>query len=100
MIFVVDVADSSRYMEALGECIKVTNESDSKGLPIIFCYHKMDLSEAGLNLENAKSTFSKVISENSVPYILETSIFQETTIEELKKAIIQLILDLGIKPEN
>jgi small GTP-binding protein len=99
MIFVLDVADSNRYQEALNEFIKVTNEPDSKSLPILFCFHKMDLLEAQENLERSKLTFSKVISENKVAYILETSIFQDNTIEKLKKTIIQMVKDLGLKHE-
>jgi small GTP-binding protein len=96
MIFVLDVADSNRYMEALEEFIKVSNQNDSKGLPIIFCYHKMDLSSANENIETAKNTFQKIISEHTVPYILETSIFRDSTMEELKKKIAQLVKDLNL----
>jgi small GTP-binding protein len=96
MIFVLDVADTSRYMEAMNEFIKVTNEDDTKGLPIIFCFHKIDLSDAITNLESAKITFKKVIEQVKVPYILETSIFIENTIHDLKEKIIQIVKDLKL----
>lgn len=96
MIFVLDVADSSRYQETLNEFIKVTTNPESKDLPIIFLYHKMDMEQAKTNLPLAKSTFEQAISSVKVPYVLETSIKNVDSIENIKEKIVQMIRDLKL----
>lgn len=100
MIFVLDVADSSRYQESLDEFIKVTTNPESKDLPIIFLYHKMDLEQAKTNLKLAKSTFEKAIAKVKVPYILETSLKNVDTIEDVREKIISMLKDLKLIQSN
>jgi small GTP-binding protein len=96
MIFVLDVADSNRYMEVLNEFVKVIDDKETKNLPLIFLYHKMDLQQANDNLELAKQTFKKLLEEKKVSLILETSIFQDNTMQNLKDTIIKLVKDLKL----
>jgi small GTP-binding protein len=93
MIYVLDVSDSGRFIETQNEFIKVINDNETKNLPLIFLYNKMDLQKAQDNLELAKLTFEKLLEEKKVSYILETSIKQEKTMQKLKETIIQLVKD-------
>jgi Arf/Sar family protein len=96
MIFVLDVNDSERYQESLTEFLRVVSDPETKNLPILFLYHKMDSEQAKSNISIAKTTFKKALEDIKGLQTLETSIKNIDSIELIKEAIIQMIKDLNI----
>ncbi|MFX1394721.1 MAG: ADP-ribosylation factor-like protein [Promethearchaeota archaeon] len=88
LIFVLDTADTHRFPEAKKEFFSILNHPESKGIPLIFCFHKMDLQEAKNNLTEAQAVFDlKYIKDRQI-VLLETSINLLDTIEELKERMV------------
>ncbi len=92
LIFVLDTADKMRYKEAREEFFKVLDNPVTWGIPLIFCYHKMDLDEAQENIYEAKKIFnlSSVRGRKIIAY--ETSIMQLETLTKLESTLVNIIL--------
>jgi small GTP-binding protein len=93
LLFILDTADKERFIEAKKEFYSILNNPESKGVPLIFCFHKMDLSEARNNLPEAQTEFGLDYIKDRQINILETSINNLSTIEELKDKMVSIFLD-------
>jgi len=92
-MFVLDTADNLRFEEAKREFYSILNDTNLKGVPLIFCFHKMDLVSAHENLIEAQNTFElNSIKERKVIF-LETSILLKDSIEKLKEKMVATFLD-------
>ena len=78
LVFILDTSDAARFPEAHDVFLNVLNDPMTRGVPLVFCYHKMDLPLAKTNLPAAKSLFalSSLRGRKMVAY--------ETTIMDLK----------------
>ncbi|HEY0090212.1 MAG TPA: ADP-ribosylation factor-like protein [Candidatus Lokiarchaeia archaeon] len=93
LIFVLDTSDNQRFEEAKREFYSILNDTTLKGIPLIFCFHKMDLGTAQENLIEAQNKFElNSIKERKV-ILLETSIMLMDSIEALKEKMVATILD-------
>jgi len=92
LIFVLDTADIKRFTEAKKEFFSILNHPDSKRIPLIFCFHKMDLQEAKNNLTEAQTVFDLKYIKNRLVIILKTSIKLLDTVEELKEKMVSFFL--------
>ena len=91
IMFVLDIADKERFAEAKKELDRVLEDYDTRGLPLIFCFHKMDLPDAHTNLPEAEATLKLVsIAERKV-FPLKTSVRSGEGIEELKNLLVELV---------
>jgi small GTP-binding protein len=90
LLYVLDVANESKYEECKKELYKVLEDPITTGIPLIICFHKMDLELAQQNLVKAKAYLhpSQIVSRRVILY--ETSIFQQPTIEKLKGALVNI----------
>ena len=71
LVYVVDTADPDRYEESREEFDNVISNMTNKKLPLIFCFHKMDLPESKANIEKARKAFvSSILNRNYI--IIET----------------------------
>lgn len=87
LIFVLNTANKERFEEAKEVFLEIINNPETEGLPLIFCFHKMDLQEAKDNLQEAKNEFQlNSIAERKV-FVQETSIKEMDTIEKLKEVM-------------
>lgn len=80
LVFVVDTSDDERFSESKDEFMKVISEPDTKELPVIFCYHKMDLAESKANLDKAKEFFDPKSLEGREVVEMETSIYEQESV--------------------
>ena len=93
LMFVLDTSNNQRFEEAKNEFYSILNDNELKGIPLIFCFHKMDLVSAQENLMDAQNKFElNSIKERKV-ILLETSIMLKDTIETLKEKMVATILD-------
>lgn len=90
LIFVLDVANDAKYEESKLELYKVLDDPISRGLPLILCFHKMDLEKAQQNLQKAKDFLhpSQIRGRRVVLY--ETSIYQPPSLEKVKGAMVNI----------
>ncbi len=92
LIFLLDTADNERFSEAKKELERVLNELDTEGLPLIACFHKLDLKDAQDNLKEAIETLNlREIKERKVNW-LKTSVYTKEGIEDLKLLVYLTIL--------
>ncbi len=91
LMFVLDVADKERFKEAKQQLNIVLEDYDTRGLPLIFCFHKMDLAEAQENLPEAEEilTLNTIVERKVFP--LKTSVKSGEGIEELKSLLVDLV---------
>ncbi len=92
LIFVLDTADKERYTEAKREFFSILNNPESKGIPLIFCFHKMDLPDAKNNLTEAQASFDLEYIKDRQIIQLETSINSLDTVEGLKEKMVSIFL--------
>ena len=100
LVFILDTSDFNRFNEAHEVFSRIMDEEDTQGLPVIFCFHKMDLKDAKNHIEEAREIFNledlRTGSGRRVE-IIETTIFDEKTILKLRDSIIE---QLEIKIEK
>jgi ADP-ribosylation factor-like protein 8 len=91
LIFVLDTSDHLRFEEAKSELLKVLNNPETKEVPLLFLYNKMDLQEAKDNLEFAKSFFQIEELKNKVVHYFNTSIEDKNSLNIVKDTIYNFI---------
>ncbi|MBD3197683.1 MAG: GTP-binding protein [Candidatus Lokiarchaeota archaeon] len=92
LLFLLDTSDKSRFEEAKRELLKVLNEYPTDNVPLVFCYHKMDLDKSVDNLNRAESFFDLETIENRKVYNLYTSIKNPEQMEFLKNLLVEMVL--------
>ncbi len=91
MVFVLDTADNKRYQEAKKVLLQVTNDMETNRVPILVLYHKIDLPEAQAHLAEAKGVFNEGLFSERKVYLLETSVKDANSVEEVKKTIGKIV---------
>lgn len=91
LLFILDTSDDKRYEEAKKEMLGVVTHEESEGLPIIICFHKIDLKKSKDNLNWAKENFITKEIKNRDVYELETSVIKLDTMEKLKETMVLII---------
>ncbi len=93
LCLVIDITTPERFDELQKELKIALENKDAKGLPLIICFHKVDLIEARSNLDDAKKVFNKEqYTDRSVTHI-ETSIFNPDSILDLKNLYVEIVKD-------
>lgn len=87
LVFIVDTADKERFEESKTEFMNVIDENDTRELPVIFCYHKLDKDGAQENLAYAKEFYNPTALEGREVVEMETSIYDQESIDALTKEI-------------
>jgi small GTP-binding protein len=91
LMFVLDTADKERFDEAKRELDRVINDLETRGAPLIVCFHKMDLEEAQSNFEEAKDTLQISHIDEREGYWFKTSVKTGKGIEPLKDKLVELV---------
>ncbi|MHA1150633.1 MAG: ADP-ribosylation factor-like protein [Promethearchaeota archaeon] len=91
LLFVVDTSDLTRFDEAKAELQKVLNDIETRGVPLIIAFHKMDLDKAKENLPTAKGMFQPNLFDDRPIHQLATSIQMPETIDQLKNKLVEII---------
>ncbi len=100
LIFVLDTADASRFPEAKKEFDDFLKGCFNLRAPVVFCFHKIDLSESKGNLEKAEKFFelAKIHLQNIVS--LTTTIKDTKTLDALRDKIQDLLVDRQIEDKR
>lgn len=91
LVFVLDTADLARFEEAKQELDRVLNDEITRAIPLVFCFHKMDLEEAKSNLDAAKKFFrlSEIRGRKVVRF--ETTIMDIGSLTKLKGTLHDIV---------
>ncbi|MHA1792568.1 MAG: ADP-ribosylation factor-like protein [Promethearchaeota archaeon] len=91
MIFVLDTADKKRFSEAKDALEGVLNEEETKGIPLIFLYHKIDIDEAKANYYEAQNLFKPALYPDRDVYQLHTTVKDKRTLDDVKEVIAKIV---------
>ena len=84
LIFVLDTANKERFVEAKKVFLEIINDRETFGIPLIFCFHKMDLQEAKANLIEAQEFFNLNSLEDTIVNTFETSIHDKDSMNAIR----------------
>ncbi len=92
MLFVLDTAAKKRYPEAKQVLEKVLKDPETRAIPIIFLFHKMDTDDGKKNFSEAFTFFRMAMhTGDRTAYRLRTSVKQPETIENIKMTIAEIV---------
>ena len=91
LLFVLDVSIPERFAESKNELENVLNNLETREIPLIFCFNKMDLQEAKDNHTKAREVFKlPLITERNV-FHFNTSMKEEEGKNEMRSKLVELI---------
>lgn len=89
MMFVLDCSQSNRFEEALSEFNKVLKNADTRGIPLVFCFHKWDIDQAQKSFNEARAVFK-------LPLITDRPVYSyRTTVKSMESNVIPNTEDIG-----
>jgi len=88
--YIVDVVDQARYEVSLETLKKTLNNCQDETLPLIICFHKLDL-DAKKYLPKVKEIFRPELFKARKVHYLETTIFNPNSIIDLKGLFVKII---------
>ena len=91
LTFVLDTSDKERFEEAKRELDKVLSDSNTRGAPLIVCFHKMDLEEAKENFKEARGALKLPLIDERDVHWLKTSVKTGEGIEKLKDTLVEVV---------
>ena len=92
LLFILDTADQARFDEALTEFTRVLKQPETRGIPLIFCFNKIDLDQARANKGEAAIKFQLESITGRKMLIKETSIYDNDKIQAIKQSIVDLVI--------
>ena len=92
LMYVVDASDKERFEESKTELLKILANAEVKDVPLIICFHKIDLEESQNNVNDAIEAFKSVEIEDRNVFWLKTSVNDNNSIEDLKFVIYNLLI--------
>ena len=90
LLFIIDTLAVKRYDEALDELEKVLKHNETTNVPLILCYHKLDIPDAKRDLPLALATFSPDAFDDRPIYQSETTIFNPDSIIKLQDLLVEV----------
>lgn len=93
LLFLLDTSKKERFEEANKEFRTVINDLETRGMPLIFCFNKMDLPEAQANKNDARAVFKLPMITDRKVVVLETSVLQKESIAKLRETITSLVVE-------
>lgn len=87
LMYLVDTSNIDRLEESIKEFQRVTRQIINFHIPLIFCYHKIDLPSAKANLERIKTEFDVDGKYKEKVFQVETSIQEAASIAALEKIL-------------
>jgi small GTP-binding protein len=91
LLFVLDVSDTARFEEAKKEFDRVINNPETKGVPLMFCFHKVDLPNGKENILKAREIFKLPLITNRRVASFETTINPCDEIPHLRDILVDMI---------
>jgi len=93
LLFLLDTSEKSRFEEANKDFKAVINDLETRGMPLIFCFNKMDLADAKKNKNDAKAIFKLPLIMGRKVIELDTSVLDPNSIKKLKDTITSLVVE-------
>ena len=93
LCFVLDVLTPERFDEAREVLQQVLENPETNGLPLVICFHKIDVPDYKNHLAKAKEMFDPSKFESREVHALETTIFNPDSILELEELFVNLMTD-------
>lgn len=91
ILFLLDTSDSERFEEAKKELDGILTDLNTRGIPLIFCFHKMDLQEAKDNYVKARELFKlQRVGEREVQRY-QTSVHETDGVKKVKDKLVEII---------
>lgn len=90
LLFIIDTLDIKRYNEAMEELNEVLKHNETTNVPLILCYHKLDIPDAKTNLPLALATFSPDAFDDRPIHQIETTIFNPDSIVKLQDLFVTI----------
>jgi small GTP-binding protein len=92
LMFVLDSSDKERFKEAQIEFSKVLSNPLTKGLPLLFCVHKVDINHSTVNFDEIKQQFIEpFIKERKILWVL-SSIHDLNSIFNVLNSLLSIVL--------
>jgi ADP-ribosylation factor 6 len=91
LMFVVDTTDVQRFEEAKRELDKVLNTLETSRIPLVICFHKMDLPAAQKNHKLVLEMFKTQNIRNRTVYSFDTSIKKPESLNAVKDKLSEII---------
>jgi GTPase SAR1 family protein len=91
LMFILDVSDVNHFILAKKQLFDVLSELDTTNIPLIFCFHKMDLENAQKNYPKARDLFKLHQIPKRKVYAIQTSIKEKNQIQDLNNQIVDII---------
>jgi len=95
LCFVLDSLYPDRFDEAKGELLTVLSKNEVTDVPLIICFHKLDLPDAKQHLPKAKEMFKVDLIKDRVVRSIETTIFNPDSILKLKHMFVDILEKAG-----
>jgi len=97
LLFIIDTAADSRFEEVKSELDRILNELGTEGVPLLVCFHKMDLLDTQHTFKKAMETLKLSEIKDRYVYWAKTSIYSGDGIKEFKEMIYQYLVILEAK---
>ena len=91
LCFVIELIDPERFEEAKKVLDNMLDNSETRNLPLIICYNKVDVVGAKKNVSKARQIFKPEFITDRPVYQLETSIMNPDSILKLRKLFVEVI---------
>ena len=91
LLFVVDVTDSPRFEESKSELDKVLNALETARIPLVICFHKMDLPTAQKNHKQALEIFKIQNIRDRKVFSFDTTIKKPESLNAVKDRLAEII---------
>ncbi len=89
--FVIDVLAPKRYEEAKAELFTALSKDLIKDVPLVICFHKLDIPDAKKYLTEAKEMFREEQIKDRRVCSIETTIFNPDSILKLKHIFVDIL---------
>ena len=89
--FILDIQSPERFEEAKGVLEDILNEEENANIPLVFCFHKIDIPDGKKNIPQAKDLFNPESMMDRLLHYLETSIMNPDSILKLEELFVKII---------
>ncbi len=91
LMFTLDTSDLERFKEAKEELDKVLDNLDTRGIPLVFLFHKIDLDNARKYMRKAREVMKlPLITERKVESV-KTSVKSGEGMKKLEEILVDLV---------
>ncbi|MFX0103022.1 MAG: ADP-ribosylation factor-like protein [Candidatus Hodarchaeota archaeon] len=91
LIYALDTSEKARFIEAQEALQGILGKDETKGVPLIFLYHKIDKDQSKKNYYEAQDTFKPALIPGRDVYVIHTSIHEQRLLDDLREVIAKIM---------